>query len=417
MAVTPEDLKNVQKYVSYTEFVTDVRADTVKHMKQAADLEMSWSQYCNFVCPEIIIKEKRNITNKFAQDEGLFTRSSALGKSSLVTEYMEDPFRIALLQDILHNAYYNKRTAITMEADDAVGSPTLPFGEAQPAPVVGGLRINPGELVATSTETGQDNYRPFSWDYDIDAEAGEEKDGKRSLKRFNVAPGATIPASTLTQSKRNIQMEKWGNRFILPYEVLTGAGTRVDKIAAMVRLEGLTEESRLFKELIKVLEDGDGTPNSAAKTSDWNGTVIGGTDGTFAVGSFLTWLDEAFPAPYSASHVIFAPNLFRAFRNAVLALTGTNSLENLNAVGLGPTFSNMEGTQQLRFGRSDQLGTDVMLAVDRRAAVEYVQRSGMAIRAQADNIANESREMVISDTYLWAKLVFEATQKCDISPS
>ncbi|MDE0316538.1 MAG: hypothetical protein OXM61_16755 [Candidatus Poribacteria bacterium] len=414
MAVTPQDLKNVQKYTSYDEFSKDVRTDVVKHMNRAAELEMSWSQYCNFVCPEILIREKRNIMNKFAQDEGLFTRSSPLSKASMTTEFLEDPFRIALLQDILHNAYYNKRTAITMEADDAVGSPTLPFGEAQPAPVPGGLRMNPGELVASSTETGQDNYRPFKWAYDQTADSDEEKDGKRSLKRFNVAPGATIPASTLTQTKGQIQMEKWGNRFVLPYEVLTGTGTRVDKVAAMVRLEGLTEESRLFGELVDILENGDNTNGSKAtvhKNTDFDGTAD-----SFSVSALLAFLDEAFPAPFNATHVLFNKQEFRQFRNAVLALTGTNALENLNAVGLGPTFENAEGTTGIRYGRTpgDELDAKHILALDRRAAVEYVQRSGMAIRAQADNIANESREMVISDTYLWAKLAFEAVQVLDV---
>ena len=416
MAVTTEDLKNAERNKPYADYAKEVREKPVEVMNKAAELEMSFSQYSNFTSPETLLTEKRSIVSKFMQEEGLFTRSSAISKSSLVTEFMDDPFRMTLLHDVLYNSYYNKRTAITLEADANVGDPTLPFGEGSVSPEVGGLRLNPGELVATSTETGQDNYRPFSWDYDITADSGEVKDGKTSLKRFNVAPGATIPASTLSQTKRHIQMEKWGNRFVLPYEVLTGAGMRVDKVAHMVRLEGLTEESRLFGELIGVIENGDGTSNSAANVGDWS--AFGGTDGSFAVAPFLAWLDEAFPAPFNATHVLFNKEEFRSFRTAVLALTGTNALENLNAVGLGPTFSNMEGTTGIRFGRTpnDDLSANVIAAIDRRAAVEYVQRSGMAIRAQADNIANESREMVISDTYLWAKLAFEASQVVDIDP-
>ena len=54
-------------------------------------------------------------------------------------------------------------------------------------------------------------------------------------------------------------MQKWGNRFILPYEMLTGGqGLRINKLAAMIQLDAATEQTRQFDELIETLEDGDG---------------------------------------------------------------------------------------------------------------------------------------------------------------
>ena len=84
-------------------------------------------------------------------------------------------------------------------------------------------------------------------------------------------------------------MSKWGNRFVLPYEMLTGGqGMRVNKLSQMVELDASTESNRQFVELIDTLENGDGVPGTAATSEGI--TVYGGTAGTFGFTAFLTWL-------------------------------------------------------------------------------------------------------------------------------
>lgn len=410
MSKVLEELKQVSRNKTYTDFRNEFVADPVKVMKEASKLEMTLQQYGNFTSPETLVNEKRSITSRLAQDEGLYTRNSNISKASLVSEYFESPHRIALLQSILYDSYYGTRTAITVEADSAIGSPTLPFTTAmQPAPVATGLRLNPGELVASSHEVGTDSYKPFRWDYDQD-------DDDKNLKRHNVAPGSIIPATTLGVRKGTIQMEKWGNRFILPYEALTSNDMRIDKMAAMMRLEGMTEETRMFTELVKVLSDGDGTPDSAAEVVNQS-SVGGTTNNGFEFAAFLNAIDEILDPPFMVTHVLARKTEFRALRTAISALSGETALMQLNMVGLAPSMSNMESHMEgtLRYGRvpDEALDTNHMLFLDARAAVEYVSRSGMAIRQQADNIASESREVVISDTYLWAKLAPEACKELD----
>ncbi len=410
MSVTLEDIKQVDRNLPYADFRKAFIADPVKVMREAAKLEMTLQQYANHVSSETIMTEKRSILSKLGQDEGLYTRSSTISKASLVEEYFESPHRIAMLQSILTSAFYNQRAQITFEADSPIGSPTYPFSTAQtPSPVASGLRLNPGELVANSNEIGSDSYKPFRWDYDKD-------DDDKNLKRHNVAPGATIPATTLGVRKGTIQMAKWGNRFVLPYETLTSDNMRVDKLASMMRLEGMTEESRMYIELVKILSKGDGTPNSAA-TLVQQSAVGGSTNNGLEFAAFLNAIDEILDPPFMVTHVLMRKTEFRALRTAISALSGETALMQLNQVGLAPSFSNMENHIEgtLRYGRvpDEALDTNHILFLDARAAVEYVSRSGMTIRQQADNIANESREVVVSDTYLWAKLAIEACKELD----
>ena len=404
-----DDIKQLDRNKPYEDFRKEFVTDPVTILENASKVEMSLAQYANFTSPETLLTEKRSITARLTQDEGLFTRNSNMSKASLVSEYLESPHRIALLQDTLYKSYYGERTAITFETDSAVGSPLLPFANSQPAPIAAGLRLNPGELIANSHEVGTDNYRPFRWDYD-------KSNDDKNLKRHQVNPGAVIPATTLGSVSGIVQMKKWGNRFVLPYEVLTGNDMRINKLASMIRIEGLTEEGRMYEELIEVFEDGDGTTGSAADTQDI--TDYGGTANTFGFVPFLNWLDESMEYPFQITHVIMRQAQMRALRTALSALTGNLALEQLNSVGLAPGMANMESrVGTVRYGRAPDsaLSENHVLGIDARAAMEYVSRSGMAIRQQADNIASESREVVISDTYLWAKLAHEATKVLDIS--
>ena len=50
------------------------------------------------------------------------------------------------------------------------------------------------------------------------------------------------------------------------------------------------------------------------------------------------------------------------------------------------------------------LTANYVLGVDGRFSMEKVNRAGMTISQQAENIANQTRDVVISDTYLWARL-------------
>ena len=405
---TKADLKQVGQK-SWAEFRADFVKDPVQEMVNAATLEMNLSQYGNFRSPETLITQKRSWTARLAEEEGLFFENSSICKAADTDEFLESPHRTGLMFDYLYRRYYGKRASITMEADGPVGGQLLPFGYApRAAPVEIGLPLNPGELVASSHGIGTDNYKPFKWDFD-------KNDDQKNLRRFNVNPGATIPPSTLGHKEGIIQMEKWGNRFVLPYEDLTGSNAiQINKLGDLIRLEGMVEEGRMFEELIGVLENGDTTKNSAAEVitqADMGGTYTSSSDIEFV--AFLNWLDEAMDYPFQISHVLWLKHEKRQIVQSMAALTGNLALEQLNSVGLAPRLENMEGPAgKVRYGKAPEgsLTAYHVLGVDARAAVEFVSRDGMAIRQQADSIKDETRQIVISDTYLWSKLATQAVK-------
>ena len=277
--------------------------------------------------------------------------------------------------------------------------------QGQPPPVAVGLRLNPGELVATSHSIDTNTYSPFRWVYD-----------KGDMERTKVAPAEPIPASVLGESSGNIPMSKWGNRFVIPYEMLTGGqGMRINKLAQMVALDAATESNRQFVELLDTLEKGDGVITAA--TSEGISTYDG-TANTFGFVAFLNWLDEALSEPFQISHVIMLKAQQRQLRTALGALEGRQAFQQLSSVGLAPNaMSNMEGQGSVRYGRAPDgsITTGKVIGVDARFAVEKVNRAGMTIRQQAENIANQTRDVVISDTYLWARLAKEAVKVLDIA--
>ena len=232
------------------------------------------------------------------------------------------------------------------------------------------------------------------------------------MQRNKVKPAQTIPASTLAESEGNIPMAKWGNRFVLPYEMLIqGQGMRINKLAAMVALDASTESVRQFAELLEVFQNGDGVVGAATVEPISQYHEGAGTASDFSFLSFLNWLDEALPTPFQISHVIMLKEQQRQMRAALATLQGNLALQQLSSVGLSPTgFANMEGQGRIRYGRAPEgsITANYIVGIDARYSMEKVNRAGMTIRQQAENIANQTRDVVISDTYLWARMAAEA---------
>ena len=405
--MSPEDIRDLDR-MSYEDFQKQLRSDPVKTMIEASDLGMNLEQYGNLRAPDTMVEQGRSIMARLMEDESMYVRSTDMSAPVTLRECMDGAHRQAMLFHTLTKVWdrngIQDRNTITLPTSSPLHTPPNLTTGGTPPPVAVGLRLNPGELVATSHSIDTNSYKPFKWIYDND-----------DMKRTAVKPAQTIPASTLGEEDGSIPMQKWGNRFVLPYEMLTGGqGMRVNKLAQMVALDAQTEASRQFVELIQAYQNGDGV--TPAATIGTKADFTTGTDdsgpGEFGYVTYLNWLDEALPAPFQISHVIMLKAQQRHLRAALGALAGGNfALEQLNSVGLAPSRqANMEGTGSVRYGRapSGSLQANYMLGLDARFGMEKVNRAGMTIRQQAENIANQTRDVVISDTYLWARLATEA---------
>ena len=404
--LTPQDVRNLDR-MSYEDFLKRLRERTVEVLVDASDLGLDLSQYGNLISPQTRLEQGRSIINRVMEDEGIYVRSTDMSAPSTVGECMDGAHRQAVLFHVLTKVWdrntVQERNSIQLQTSSPVGTPPNAETHGQPPPVPVGLRVNPGELVSTSHSIDTNSYSPFKWVYE-----------KEDMQRNKVKPAQTIPASTLGEQDGNIPMAKWGNRFVLPYEMLIGGqGMRINKLASMVALDAATESTRQFEELLEVFENGDGVTGAAEieTVSSYGGGSTGSPDFTFD--AFLNWLDEALPAPFQISHVIMLKGEQRELRKKLAGLQGNLAFQQLSSVGLAPNgMSNMEGQGSVRYGRApDGSITDgIVLGIDARFAMEKVNRAGMTIRQQAENIANQTRDVVISDTYLWARMAEKAVK-------
>ena len=408
--LTSEDIRNIKR-MSYEDLKKRFIADPVRFMVEASDMGMDLGQYGNMVAPDTRLEQGRNVVHRLMEDEGIYIRETDMSAPSTVVECLDGGHRQALLFHALTKAWEKnsiqdrERNSITLPTSSPLHTPPNLATGGQPPPVAIGLRLNPGELVATSHSIDTNTYSPFEWVYD-----------KADMQRNKVAPAEPIPASVLGEASGHIPMSKWGNRFVLPYEMLTGGqGMRVNKLAQMVALDAATESNRQFVELLETLEKGDGV--KVAATSEGI-TTYDGTANTFAFTPFLNWLDEALTEPFQISHVLMLKSQLRQLRTSLAALTGNQAFQQLSSVGLAPSsIANMEGQGSVRYGRvpDGSITIGKIVGVDARFALEKVNRAGMTIRQQAENIANQTRDVVISDTYLWARLAQEAVKVLDIT--
>ena len=404
----PKDLKDLERQ-SYEDFAKRLRTDPVRVMLEAADLGMTLEQYANFRSPETLIKQRRSVISRVMEEDGCFAVDSRISASAPVEQMMDGGHRQAILYSIINKAWdagalTQRAPTIQLPSSQGQGTPpnTETFGT--PPPVAAGVKLNPGELIATTHSVSTNNYNPYKWDYD-----------KKDMQRTAVAPGQTIPPSTLGEEAGAIPMQKWGNRFVLPYEMLVGGqGMRINKLAAMVTLDAATEMTRQFAELVEVLEKGDGV----TEASEIEGiSAYDGTKDAFGFIPFLNWLDESMDSPFQISHVIMSKAQQRQLRATLSTLDGNLAFEQLSRVGLAPNrMSNMEEVGNIRYGRAPEgsLKANYIPGIDYRFAVEKVNRAGMAVREQARQIANQTQEVVISDTYLLARLALGAVKVLNI---
>ena len=240
-----ENIKDLERQ-EYDVFAKRLRSDPVRVMLEASDLGMSLEQYANFRAPDTLMTQGRSVISRVMEDDGLYAQDSALSASAPVDQFMDNGYRQAILYAIVNKAWdgsalSQRAPSVQLPSSQAQGTPpnTETFG--MPPPIAAGVALNPGELIGATHSINTNNYNPYKWDYD-----------KEALKRTAVAPGDTIPPSTLGEESGAIPMQKWGNRFILPYEMLVGGqGMRINKLAAMIQLDAATEQTRQFDELIE----------------------------------------------------------------------------------------------------------------------------------------------------------------------
>lgn len=394
----------------YRELAERFKRDPLGIMNAASEHGMSTGQYLNRTSPETLAEQHRSVTERLLQEENLFLHESPVALPSTVEEFTRSAHTHALMYDYLYNiassfkrriqrhvARRQQRTAWTMPS---AAVPDTPTNQAVTGSVTVdtplGLSLDPTQLVASTHSIRAATYQPFRWVYDSD-----------EMERAQVNPGTPLPVATMGQSEGNIRMAKYGIRFKFPYEVLRINEVRVNKIASMIELEALTEEHRLFAELIGILEDGDGRTGTAAPVDNQSAYATTVTNGTLSATAFSNWIDQSFEHPYYPTHVLMLTDAIRDLKEGIAGASGRLIWEQLATMGLGAELSRMDMyPMRIRFGRApaSSITANRLIALDANFAVEMVSQTGSDIREQARMISDQTEEMTISNTYLWAIL-------------
>ena len=394
--------------MEYKQFKTEFDNDPVGMLREAGKKQMNFSQYANSLCPESILSDGRSVLSRVTQDMGLFTRSSDISLASTVEEFVATKQGEALMHDILYRAYTNKRNSLTSGFEDSLGSVLRPGDAGMPrVDKMVDPAINIDELVGMTTDISTQDYRPFRWIYSAEA-----------LERKEISPGSPVPATTLGQREDTIQLKKWGNRFELTYESLRNYDVRIDKLAQMIQLEGMREQTRMLDELVGVLEKGDSTANSAADIVAQSTLDSAATTGQLSAKAWLAFGME-FIAPYVMTHALMRKA--NSLQLILLTLGDANihvsQLINAQAEGI-PRIEQMNITADaVRFGRvpDSAITEHYIVGLDSRYSVEMVQQTGAEMQEQADNIESQVRNVVLTNTYGWAKLDFDATKVLNVN--
>ena len=394
--------------MDYSAFKAEFDKDPIGMLRAGGKKQMNFSQYSNSICPSPLLEDRRSVLSLVTQDMGLFTRSSDISLASTVEEFADTPQGEVIMHDLLFRAYTNKRNSLTSGFEDSLGSVLRPGDGSEPrvdTQVAPAININ--ELVAMTTPIRTQDYRPFRWIYSADA-----------LERKEIAPGAPVPATTLGQKEDTIQLKKWGNRFELTYESLRNYDVRIDKLAQMIQLEGLREQARMLDELVGVFEKGDTTKDSAATIVKQSVLDSAATNGELSAKAWLAFGME-YDAPYIMTHALMRKA--NSLQLILLTLGNANlqvsQLINAQAEGI-PRIEQMNVTADaVRFGRvpDSAITEHYIVGLDSRFSVEMVQQTGAEMQEQADNIENQVRNVVLTNTYGWAKLDHSATKVLNVN--
>ena len=398
--------------MAYNDFKEKFERNPADTLVAAGREGMTFEQYVNAQAPEMISEHKRNALAQLWQDHGVFARSTRMSKASKPAEFFETPHREVLMYDYLQDRYNNPRIgkradSITTGFEDAVGSLLYPGTGGTPRP---DRQYEPPidieETLAMTMDISGTTYRPFRWDY------GTGND----LERQPIAPGGPIPIVTLTQKEDSIQLQKWGNGFNLTYEALAEFSAGIDKLGNMISLEGLREQHRLLNQIAGKLVNGDGTAGSAARVVNQSTLHSGATNGQLSAQAWQAMRYE-FLAPYFPTHALMRKT--QAVQLELLMLDDklpVSQLININAEGISPIQS-MNRMGAIRYGRvdDDAIGADLICWLDARFSLEQVNMLGGDVQQQAQNIMNQTQQVVITNTLNFAKLDFDATMVMNVN--
>lgn len=242
------------------------------------------------------------------------------------------------------------------------------------------------DITATVTQFDGMDYRSI---------ASVPTEDKKKLLR--VEEGAEIPQTTIQTQENLVRLHKRGRMLVASYEAIRFQ--RLDLFSVTLRQIGAYIGRMHLEDAVKVLQDGDGNNNAAAKFTV--GTKpVSGTKGTLSYGALLDFWSQF--DPYTMNALLVSNDMMLA----MLKLTEfQNPLTGLNFQGTG-MLSNPLGAKLLR---TSAVPARTIIGLDKHYALEQI--CGSEITVEYDKLIDRQLERAaITSISGFAKLFPEASK-------
>lgn len=285
----------------------------------------------------------------------------------------------------------------------AVGSAVRPYVDAaavrmsmmQPA-------IPVSELIAYTTRIDSNAYRALY----LNDDAGE-------YRMVRVGEAAEIPAASLTQGERTVELYKFGRRLDISYEALRRVP--IDTVAHYIARMATQAEVDKVSQILNVIVNGDGNIGTAAEVVDLTTLDPAATANKLTLRAWLAFKLK-FRNPYALTHELVREDV--ALQQLLMDTGSANvPLLTLNGAGAFGGFVPMNPTlaDNVRYGILDEAPANAIVGIDSRFGIEQVTEIGGNITESRKWIERQVNVLTFTEVEGYAVTDAKAAKVLDLS--
>jgi hypothetical protein len=264
-------------------------------------------------------------------------------------------------------------------------------------------------LIATTTPIDNNAYRTIYCD--------DSTENKKAAQKRRVTEAAELPKARLKTRENSVKIWKYGRQIEASYEVIRRM--RVDLLAVHLRRLGEQAAMDEVEDVLDVIKNGDGNPNTAATVLK-NKTDLdaGATAGTLSKEAWLRFLLKFFP--YQCNTVVANEDGLLQVLDIIYPSDTTQMMDFL-LKGMAIT-AKVELPQKIWTNVTllyspavEKINNHVALyGIDSRYAIEKIQETGSDITEADKFITNQTQVLTVSENAGFATMFPQAMRILEI---
>lgn len=294
----------------------------------------------------------------------------------------------------------NTRSIIASDSN-TVGSAMRPYVDAAQARASQMTPAIPlAELIAFSTRIDNDTYRALYLN-----------DDEQEYRMVRVGQAAEIPAASLTQGERTVDLFKFGRRLDITYEAMRRVP--IDTVAFYIARMAIQAEVDKVSQVLNVIVNGDGNAGTAAEVIDLGDVDPAATANKLTLRAWLAFKLK-FRNPYQLTHELVREDV--ALQQLLLDTGSSNTmLRELSGTFGGFTPMNPTFRDDVRYGVLDEAPANQIVALDGRFGIEQVTEIGGTINETKRWVESQVESLVFTEVEGYAVIDSKAAKILDLS--